>query len=38
VLKALVVVAVNAREYLSTKDVEEITKVWSLYSFTDCRF
>jgi proteasome component ECM29 len=38
VLKALVVVAVNAREYLSTKDIEEITKVEALYSFADRRF
>jgi proteasome component ECM29 len=37
VLKALVVVASNAKEYLSLQDIEEITNVRLLSSCTECR-
>jgi len=37
VLKALVVVAINAKDHFSEKEVDEISKVRHLYSYTDGR-
>jgi proteasome component ECM29 len=37
VLKALVVVASNAKDYLSSKDIDEITKVRLLSLYAECR-